>query len=162
MPLKHSGANSLMLRTLIILITFLVAPGWAQDDLPEDTGKPVTVRICTGCHGAEMFAGSHRSENDWDSVITTMTEKGLSINDADYATVLSYLSKNLGTAPRKININKATAAELQSALGLTSAQAEAVVAYRVKNGNFKDLDAVKKVEGLDTAALDVRKSNIEF
>lgn len=149
-----------MLRTLIILTTFLVAPGWAQDDLPEDTGEPVTMRICTGCHGAEMFAGSHRSTDDWDGIITTITEKGLSINDRDYATVLNYLSKNLGTASRKININKARAAELQSALDLALLQA--VVAYRAKNGTFKDLDGVKKVEGLDAAALDAGKGNIEF
>ena len=96
-----------MLRTLMILTAIVVvAPMWAQD-VPDAPGKDTTVRICTACHGAEMWAGAHKSSGDWDQTITSMTEKGLSINDADYATVLDYLSKNLGTAPPKVNINKA-------------------------------------------------------
>lgn len=154
-----------MLRTLMILAVTLtainVAPIWAQD-LPDGAGKDTTVRICTGCHGAEMFAGSHKSSSDWDQTITTMTEKGLSISDADYATVLDYLSKNLGPTPPKVNINKASSADLARILAITPAQADAIVAYRTKNGDFKDLDGVKKVTGIDAAAIDGKKDNIVF
>ena len=151
-----------MLRTLLILTAIFVAPIWAQDDMPDGPGKAVTVRICTGCHGAEMFSGSRKSSDDWDRTITTMTEKGLAISDADYATVLDYLSKSLGPMPPKVNVNKATAAELEKALGITTKQAEAIVAYRAKNGDFKDLDSVKKVGGVDAAAIDARKDSIVF
>jgi competence protein ComEA len=151
-----------MLRTVIFLTAIFVAPLWAQDDMPEGPGKPATVRICTGCHGAEMFAGTHKSGDDWDRTITTMTEKGLAISDADYATVLDYLSKNLGPLPPKINVNKGSAADLARILGITAKQADAIVAYRTKNGDFKDLDSVKKVEGLDAAALDAKKDSIVF
>lgn len=154
-----------MLRTLMILAVTLtainVAPMWAQD-LPDGAGKDTTVRICTGCHGAEMFAGSHKSSSDWDQTITTMTEKGLSISDADYATVLDYLSKNLGPTPPKVNINKASSADLARVLAITPAQADALVAYRTKNGDFKDLDDVKKVTGIDAAGIDAKKDNIVF
>jgi competence protein ComEA len=151
-----------MLRTLTILTAILVvAPMWAQD-VPDAPGKDTTVRICTACHGAEMWAGSHKSSNDWDQTITTMTEKGLSINDADYATVLDYLTTNLGTQPPKVNINKAASADLARVLGITAAQADAIVAYRTKNGDFKDLDGVKKVAGLDAAAIDAKKTSIVF
>ena len=151
-----------MLRTLIILTALFVAPIWAQDDLPEAPGKALTVRTCTACHGAEMFAGSHRSGDDWDRIITEMTEKGLSISDADYGTVLDYLTKNLGPVAAKVNINKAASADLQKALGITVAQADAIVAYRTANGDFKDLDGVKKVPGLDAAAIDAKKDRISF
>lgn len=154
-----------MLRTLMILAVTLtainVAPMWAQD-LPDGAGKDTTVRICTGCHGAEMFAGSHKSSSDWDQTITTMTEKGLSISDADYATVLDYLSKNLGPTPPKVNINKASSADLARILAITPAQADAIVAYRTKNGDFKDLDDLKKVTGIDAAGIDAKKDNIVF
>jgi competence protein ComEA len=151
-----------MLRTVIVIATLLAAPVFAQDDLPDAPGKPTLVRVCTACHGAEMFAGSHRSADDWDRTITTMTEKGLQIGDADYATVLDYLSKNLGPLPPKLNVNKATAAELEKGLGITTQQAEAIVAYRTKNGDFKDLDGLKKVEGLDAAVLDAKKDSLRF
>lgn len=44
-----------------------------------------------------MWASERRSQLDWDRTIASMTEKGLSISDSDYTTVLDYLAKNLGT-----------------------------------------------------------------
>jgi len=35
-----------------VLTAINVAPTWAQD-LPDGAGKDTTVRICTGCHGAD-------------------------------------------------------------------------------------------------------------
>ncbi len=151
-----------MLRTLLILTAVFVAPIWAQDDLPEAAGKGTTVRVCTQCHGAEMFSGAHKTADDWDRTITTMTEKGLAISDADYATVLDYLSKSLGPMPPKVNVNKASSADLARVLGVTAKQADAIIAYRTKNGDFKDLDGVKKVEGVDAAAIDAKKDRIVF
>jgi hypothetical protein len=156
-----------MLRFLIILTAFLALPIWAQDDgLPDDPGKAATVRLCTGCHGAEMFAGSHKSQGDWDSTITTMTDKGLSLSDAEYSTVLNYLSTCLGNPPAKLNINKAPACQISDALGFTPDAAAAIVAARTdKDGKptpFKDLDALKKVPGVDAAAIDAKKDSITF
>jgi competence protein ComEA len=150
-----------MLRTLLFMTALIAAPIFAQD-LPDAPGKETTVRVCTACHGAEMWAGSNKSANDWDQTITTMTEKGLSINDADYATVLDYLSKNLGPVAPKVNINKASSADLVKVLGIKPEQADAIVAYRTKNGDFKDLDSVKKVAGLDASAVDAKKTSIVF
>jgi competence protein ComEA len=152
-----------MLRTLVLLISISAASVFAQQGLPDGPGKATTVRVCTGCHGAEMFSGARKSKPDWDHVVANMTtERGIDISDADYATVLKYLSANLGLTSSKININKATAPALEKALEITPAQAEAIVQYREKNGNFKDLDAVKKVDGIDAAALDAKKDRIEF
>jgi len=144
-----------------LFVGVLVIPVQAQD-LPDGAGKPVVLRICTGCHGAEMFASYRKGKDEWDQTITTMTEKGLAISDDDYAVVLQYLSTSLGPLPPKVNVNKASAAELEKALAITTQQAGAIVAYREKNGNFKDLDALKKVEGLDGATLDAKKESIAF
>ena len=152
-----------MPRALALLISISAASVFAQQGLPDGTGKATTVRVCTGCHGAEMFSGARRSKPEWDHTITAMTtERGIDISDADYATVLKYLSTNLGPSSTKVNINKATAAALEKALEIPTAQAEAIVQYREKNGSFKDLDAVKKVDGIDAAALDAKKDRIEF
>lgn len=151
-----------MLKTLTIASALLTFPLFAQDDMPEAPGKATTVRVCTACHGAEMFSSSRKTGDEWDHTITTMTEKGLSISDADYVAVLDYLSQNLAPAPRKVNVNKATAAELEKALAVTAKQADAIVEYRDKNGPFKDLDGLKKVEGLDAAAVDAKKERVSF
>ena len=151
-----------MMKTLILLTAIASVPMWAQDDIPDGAGKATTVRICTSCHGAEMWSTSHKSADDWDRTITSMTEKGLSISDADYGVVLDYLSKNLGTQPAKLNVNTATSDQLAKTLGIDPKEADAIVAYRTKNGNFKDLDGLKKVEGLDATKVDAKKDAIAF
>jgi competence protein ComEA len=139
----------------------VVTPLRAQA-LPEGAGKDLTVRVCTGCHGTEMFAGYHNSKEAWDSVMNQMSNNGLSLPEAEYNTVLDYLSTYLGPTPAKVNINKVSSSEIAKALAITAAQADAIVGYREKNGPFKDLDGLKKVEGLDAAAIEARKSLISF
>ena len=135
----------------------------AQDDMPEAPGKALALRYCTNCHGADQFSSARKSGNDWDQTMAIMTEKGLTFSsDADYATVLGYLSTCLGTAAKKININKAAACELTRILDISPDEANAIVAYRDKNGSFKDLDVLKKVEGVDPASLDAKKDAITF
>lgn len=151
-----------MLRTLIILTALFIAPLWAQEDLPDGPGKATVGRACTGCHGSEMFSGYYKTKEDWDSTISEMTDKGLTLSDADYNTILGYLSTCLGTTPTKIEINKLPACQLTRALGIPQKQADAIVAYREKNGDFKNLDAVKKVDGVDSAALDKKQASIAF
>jgi mono/diheme cytochrome c family protein len=94
-----------MLRP-ILFAALLAVPAWAQKDLPEGAGKQTTVRVCTSCHGAEMFSATRLGKAEWDSKIANMTtERGVAITDGDYATVLKYLSTYLGPAP-KANLNE--------------------------------------------------------
>ena len=95
-----------MLKNLILLSTLFAIPVLAQKDLPEGAGKQVTVRACTGCHGAEMFSAIRLNQADWERKVANMTtERGVEISDADFAAVLKYLSTYL--APPKTNVNKA-------------------------------------------------------
>jgi competence ComEA-like helix-hairpin-helix protein len=147
----------------LVLIAGLGVALRAQDDMPEAPGKAITLRYCTGCHGADQFSSSRKSGNDWDQTITAMTEKNLAFaSDADYAAVLDYLSSCLGPVSKKVNINKAAACELTRMLEISDELADAIVAYREKNGTFKDLDGLKKVAGVDSAALDAKKDTIAF
>ncbi|MDN4503162.1 helix-hairpin-helix domain-containing protein [Alteromonadaceae bacterium BrNp21-10] len=47
-----------------------------------------------------------------------------------------------------ININTASAKELMKLPGIGKTKAEAIVAYREKNGNFMSLDDLTNVEGV--------------
>ena len=135
----------------------------AQDDVPDAPGKAMTLQYCTQCHPSDMFSGTRNNPNGWDQTMATMTDKGITwASDADYATVLNYLSSCLGPALKTVNINKAAACEIAKMLAISPRQADAIVAYREKNGAFKDLDGVKKVEGLDPVSLDGKKDTITF
>jgi competence protein ComEA len=61
-----------------------------------------------------------------------------------------------------VNVNKADAAELQSSLYLSGKDAAAIVDYRKQNGDYKSLDDLKKVPGIDVGKIDNAKQKIGF
>ena len=52
-----------------------------------------------------------------------------------------------------VNINTATQQELESLEGIGPVKAQAIVDYRKKNGNFKSVDDLEKVEGVGAITL---------
>jgi len=50
----------------------------------------------------------------------------------------------------KVNINKATAAELTNIPGIGASTAEKIVVYRNENGKFKTIEDIKNVSGIGT------------
>lgn len=60
----------------------------------------------------------------------------------------------------KININKATAAELSQLQGIGMKYAERIVQYRVKNGPFKNVEDLLNVQGIGPKTLEKNKGRI--
>ena len=58
--------------------------------------------------------------------------------------------------------NQATAEQFESSLGLSTTEAEAIIDYRKKNGDFKTLDDLKKVPNVDAKKLDAKKDRLAF
>ena len=56
--------------------------------------------------------------------------------DDEFTEILDYLVKNFPANSRPINVNKASAMQLESGLGLSSVESAAVVEYRKKNGDL--------------------------
>ncbi len=95
--------------------------------------------------------------------MSAMVGRGMQLSDADYTTVLDYLSKAFpAQALPPININTAESIDLESGLSLLRSQAAAIVAYRDKHGKFKSLDDLKKVPGVDFAKIEAHKDRISF
>ncbi len=61
----------------------------------------------------------------------------------------------VGAVPVRIDINRATVAELQALPGVGPTRAEAIVLHRVRHGPFADVAALGSVDGLgaDSVAL---------
>ena len=150
-----------------------VSPLWAQD-LPDGPDRVTAERVCSFCDGPEMFAGERKSGDDWDRTITSMTtDKGLPdprrrlYGGTELPFDVPGFPSRRRSTSTKFNINKVPACQLINVLAITVLaitvkQADAIVAYRVKNGDFKDLDGVKKVDGLDAATQDAKKDKIQF
>lgn len=65
------------------------------------------------------------------------------------------------THANAVNINTASAAELQDKLvGIGQKKAQAIVDYRTKNGNFKNIEQLAEVSGIGQATVEKNRANI--
>lgn len=75
----------------------------------------------------------------------------------------SVQAKKQQKKPAVIDINKATVADLQSALkGVGPVKAKAIVAYRKKNGAFKTTDDLLKVPGVGVATVAINLASLKL
>jgi competence protein ComEA len=62
----------------------------------------------------------------------------------------------------KININTASAADLDRLPGIGKSKAQAIIDYRTQNGPFKNLEDIEKVKGIKAGEYAKLKDNIEL
>ena len=63
--------------------------------------------------------------------------------------------------PHSVNINLATAAEIQDKLvGIGAKKAQAIVEYREKHGHFLNIEQLTEVSGIGKATLDKNRERI--
>ena len=180
------------LATLAIFLVAAMGHSFAQASppsgeitapMPEGPGKAIVQKACTMCHAVTVVTSKRASPKEWTSVVNQMVSRGADLTDDEIDTVISYLSKNYGpldqqttpsaaegspaapatgTESSTVNVNKATAAELQAALDITKPEAEALVAYREKNGNYKTWQEVAAVPGVTPSKIDATQKRITF
>jgi competence protein ComEA len=147
------------------LIVFpLAASLYAQAKLPDGPGKDTFIRICSSCHGAQIVIGKGNNEEGWTQVVLNMIGRGAQGTEDEFGEVVQYLTQNfpLPNTEVKINVNKASADELKAQLDLSAKEAEAIVAQRAKNGDFKSLEQLEKVPGLDASKIEAKRARITF
>ncbi len=133
------------------------------DPLPDGPGKAATVRVCGKCHSPERAASLHQKRSAWEDTMVKMVKLGAQGSDDEFDAILGYLSKNFGPEiPGPININKASAIDLEAALLLRRSEANALIQYRSKDGEFRSIDDLRGVPGLDFQKIVARKSRIVF
>jgi competence protein ComEA len=126
------------------------APPAAQAALPEGEGRAVVETMCSTCHGLEYLAPSRRTVRNWLETIELMKSFGAEATDEQWKTITDYIVASLAY----LNANKAGADEFARLFRIDDKAAEAVVAYREKQGGFKTIDDLKKAPGLDAAGVD--------
>ena len=133
-----------------------VAP--ALHTFPDAPGKDTVQTACAACHSPDYITDAPRNAQGWNDVIDMMKAYGATATDAEWNTIKGYILGQIAT----VEINKATAVELQALFEVDEPLAKAIVDYRTANSNFKTIDDVKKVPGLDAKKVDYRKNRLEF
>jgi competence protein ComEA len=149
------------LAMLIFLSLATVLPALSQSKLPEGPGKAALLRVCKGCHPPETVAAKRHSREEWEEVVVQMLNAGATGSDDDLNLVVDYLTEHFNKAA-KVNVNKATVSEIVEALGLSSKDGNAIVAWREKNGAFQTAQDLKKVPGIDAAIIEAKKDQLQF
>jgi competence ComEA-like helix-hairpin-helix protein len=75
-----------------------------------------------------------------------------------FAALLAYA----GLALAAVNVNTATKAELESLNGIGPVKAQAIIDYRTKNGPFKSVDDLKKVDGIGDVTLEKIRKDVSL
>jgi competence protein ComEA len=145
---------------LVATLVLGLAPA-VSGQLPDGKGKDVTVRVCGTCHPAERGASVRLTREGWEDVIAKMVSLGAKGSDEDLSAVLDYLSTHFkGEAAKPINLNNATAVELESVAGLLRKESALWISRRSKVGPCKTLDDLKKVPGLDFKKIEARRDRL--
>ena len=149
-----------MTRTLIIGLVFAAV---AAAQLPDGPGRAEVERLCKQCHELARSISPRQDREGWGTTMTKMVAFGMKGSEQEFALVVDYLAKHFPADDvPKVNVNKATAIQLESGLSLKRSQAAAVLAYRAKNGDFKSLDDLKKVPLIDAEKIEAKKDRIVF
>lgn len=150
------------------VLPFLMAGGlagglMAQPQFPDGPGKEETLRLCKGCHELERSISKRQDRDGWQATMTKMIAFGVKGTNDEIKIVTDYLAKHFpADAVPPLNINEATAIELESRLSLKRSQASALIKYREANGKFKSIEDLRKVPNLDVAKIEERKDHITF
>jgi competence protein ComEA len=146
---------------VLAILAFGVGRGEAQ--LPEGPGREVAARLCSQCHSLEQAVSLRQDRAGWAVTLRKMAALGAKGTDPELAAVLDYLTLRFPAEERRrINVNTATAIELESGLTLRRSQAAAIIAYRVQHGGFKSFEDLKLVPGVDVAQLEAKKDRLTF
>ena len=133
----------------------------AHGQLPDAPGKDEIVRLCGACHEPQRAASVRLTREGWQETIAKMVGLGMKGSDEELAKVLEYLSEHFkGEALRPLNLNRATAVELESVAGLLKKEAAAWIAHRTKVGPCKSLDDFKKISGVPFKKINDRRDRL--
>jgi competence ComEA-like helix-hairpin-helix protein len=150
-----------MIRLSVPLLFAVMA---CAADLPEGAGRELLLRACIGCHKPDSFSAYRHTKDEYQSIMARMSERGAQASAKELDEIAAYLFQNFPKVedPGKVNINKAGAKELETRLGLTAKEAEAIVSYRDRHGDFHAIGDLYIIYGVDGKKLEAVQDKISF
>ena len=148
----------------IFIAAALLAPAVPAAELPEGAGKDILLRACIGCHKAEEFLSYRHTKEEYQAIVQRMGQRGARASSEELDVIADYLAKNFLKVedPNKINVNKATAKEIETGLNVTAKEAEAIVGYRERHGEYHAWGDLLVIYGVDGKKIEAAKEKMSF
>jgi competence protein ComEA len=139
---------------------------WIMIDVKGAVKKPGIYRLDpeSRVHDAILKAGGARSDADLDQVnlagrltdgkVVYIPKKGETLQGT------AWMNPPADGTGGKININSATAEELQQLNGVGAKKAQAIVSYREENGPFQSIEEISNVPGIGEKTLEQFRDQI--
>lgn len=122
------------------------------------------MRTCVGCHKVEEFMAYRLTKDQYTRAVYSMLDRGAQATNVELDTVAAYLYKNFPKVEdtTKVNVNKASAEQIVKGLNLTEKEAEAIVSYRERHGNFLAWGDLLVIYGVDGKKIEAAKDRMTF
>jgi competence ComEA-like helix-hairpin-helix protein len=146
----------------------IIGLGLHAQTMPDGPGKEFILSQCTACHQPDHFTKYHHTPEEWQTIITRMgTRLRGDATKKDLDTVTQYFVTNYPKVDKpeeagKVNMNKATAKEIEAGLDLTVAEADAIVRYRETHGEFKEWRDMLIIYGVNGKRIRDRQDRMAF
>jgi hypothetical protein len=159
----RARSSPLFILLSITVPSLVLGTSSAFAQLPDDPGKDEVVKVCGTCHPATTAASVRLTRDGWQTKITEMVSRGAMATDEELAAILEYLAAHFaGEASDVLNVNAATAVQLESVLELLRRESAAFIEYREKVKGFKSLDDMKNIPGVPFKKIESKKDVITF
>ncbi len=159
--MTYPARNSITLSLLLWIVGF-ASMSVAQTPANADAGKRIVESACVICHELSLVTNTVRTSERWVETVGDMVSRGAPLIEGEREAVLAYLTSNFGPESARIQINRAAPQSLQLTLSLTSEEAEAIVIYRERNGEFQSMEGLGKVPGINMPKIEAGRDRIVF
>jgi hypothetical protein len=138
--------------------------GPAPRELPDGPGKPIILRECVGCHQPTAFSTYQHTPEEWTAIVTRMGGRVKSATQTELETVAKYLTASFPKVEdaTRVNVNKAEARDIAERLGLTRLEADLIVEFRAKHGNFREWGDLLIIYGLNGRKVQAANDRMSF
>jgi DNA uptake protein ComE-like DNA-binding protein len=131
--------------------------------MPEGEGKQVILKNCVGCHQPDRFTKYHHTKDEWQAILARMGPRA-NASSQDVDIIFNYPSVNFPKIEdaTKVNVNKGSAQDIETRLGFTAKEAEAIVVYLNEHGDFRDWGEMLVIYGVDGKKVDAVHERMSF
>jgi DNA uptake protein ComE-like DNA-binding protein len=149
---KAALLTAILMFTLVPAFTQNQKPenkGW-DDLLPPGPGRDSVATTCVTCHGLKSVVLGRKSQAEWGKAVNDMIQRGAPVFPDEIEPMVQYLSKSFpANLPKPVNVNTATAADLEKIPGMKTDVAAKILEARGKSGPFTDSTDLQHAANID-------------